>query len=169
MTNIIIVRNIVLTILILASSSIASCSGGTSSTNKKYNPYIGPLADLLPKQVEQFILTETKRLDQVKSELGCIEAIQGVYRSDDKRKVLLGVYNFSSPEKALAALQELGGRVGSDKRSWQVEEKKSKEGLIGKRIASKDDVFWTNGTLLCVIDIDPQDADPTGFEKSLPF
>jgi hypothetical protein len=155
--------------LIFSLNTLVGYSLGADSDKRKYNPYIGSLLDLLPKEVGKFSLSSTSRLDGHIKDLRCVDAIEAIYRTRDKRKVKFRIFSFSSAKRAISALQKYVSLAGSGPHPWKVESKRSKEGLVGKRVGWGDTVVWTNGALLCSLDIDPEDADPTVFEKELPY
>src|ERR1051325_4486823 len=103
-------RTHILTLLLLAS--IISCGG--NHANQNYNPYIGRLDNLLPKQIGDYTLNlvnvvgSEKGSDKV--EFGAVDAIKAFYRKgDDPSAAVIKIFNFTSAEKPLEILQRQSG------------------------------------------------------------
>lgn len=82
---------------------------------------------------------------------------------------MLKLFNFTSVEKPVEILQKQIGAYNDQKIIFVVQDKRTPNGEVTKRLVTRGTSMWTNGSLFCVLAWDVKDADQAAFEAGLPF
>lgn len=168
-TNLMSKTHATLAVLIFAVITSTTCRHKPSLT-----PYVGRLDELLPKIVGEFTL---RRIDNIgsepgsdKVEFGATDGVKAFYsRGNDPSAAVLKIFNFTSVEKPVEILQKQIGIFNEQNLKFEVQDKKTRNGGITRRLVTRGGSMWTNGSLYVVLLLDSKGADQAAFEGALPF
>ena len=136
-------------------SLVLILTGCIKEEARNYNPYRGPLIQLIPKQIDKYSLFDVqpaRGIEDMKAETGLniIDAIKAKFGAERRNVFELHVVNFDTQEGALAHLSNQ-----ADKMKIHTEDKVINRVIVGKRFyvqgPSGAGIWWTNGSLACLI------------------
>ena len=160
--------------LLLLSTFFFGCKGYDAA---KYNPYHGPLVQLVPKQIDQYLLSDIQEssargIEEIERESGVkvLSAVKAKYSSEQRAAFELHIVNFLSSEDTTAQLLKRAGQL-----KVQSEDKVINGTVVGKRMVAEGPLgagaYWTNGSLFCLIERKELDSKGlvTQIESQLTF
>jgi len=135
---------------------LASC-GQKDIAN--YNPYQGSLIQLLPKEIDKYLLDEVKEkafpIEYISKEAGLNPrgSIKSKYQLNQKAMFEINIGNFSSAEDADKFMNYLASKFKAS-----TEDKKINGVIVGKKFFDEGDIYWSNGSL--VVTLYSQEKNP---------